>query len=52
MILYLIYKSLDLYKAEAANAIEKKIISETNDEIANGASWFNDARTLKIAASK
>ena len=38
MILYLIYKSLDLYKAEAANAIEKKIISETNDEIANGAS--------------
>ena len=38
MILYLIYKSLDLYKAEATNAIEKNIISETNDEIANGAS--------------
>ena len=37
MILYLIYKSLDLYKAEAINAIEKKIISETSDEIANGA---------------
>ena len=33
MILYLIYTSLDLYKAEAANAIEKNIISETNDEM-------------------
>ena len=37
MILCLTYKSFDLYKAEAVNAIEKNIISETNDEIANGA---------------
>ena len=37
MILCLTYKLFDLYKAEAINAIEKKIISEISDEIAIGA---------------